>query len=117
MHETLTRMGVPDAAILREERATFTWENAIYSRKLTDELGIKVRRAIVCCQAYHARRCRMYYAQQFPETELLICPAVTRGIDRESWYRDPEKIDAVLGEVERCGSQFHEIMKDMARML
>ncbi len=106
----LRRCGVPESAVLREDQATYTYENAIYSRRRTEELGLEVRRAILCCQAFHARRCLMYYQEQFPDTEFLVCPVVTKGIGRETWHRTRQGIDRVLGEVERCGGQFHEIM-------
>ena len=54
----------------------------------------------------------MYYQEQFPEARLLICPVETQGITRENWFLDGRRIDVVLGEMERCGSQFHEIMKN-----
>ncbi len=106
----LTEAGVPEHALIREDQATFTYENAIYSRKRTEELGLTVRRALLCCQAFHARRSLMYYQEQFPDTEFLVCPVVTRGISRDSWHCSREGIDVVLGEVERCGEQFHEIL-------
>lgn len=111
LRDTLLAGGVPGEAILREDQATFTYENAVFSRKRTDAEGISVSRAILCCQAFHARRCLMYYQEQFPDTEILVCPVVTKGISRETWYRTEEGIDTVLGEVERCGSQFHEILR------
>lgn len=103
--------GIPEAAVIREDQATFTYENAIYSRKRTDETGMTIRRAILCCQAFHARRSLMYYQEQFPQTEFLVCPVVTRGISRDNWYLSETGIDTVLGELERCGGQFHEIMR------
>ena len=36
MREVLLQNGVPDAAILREDEATYTYQNAIYSRRRTD---------------------------------------------------------------------------------
>ncbi|MCD7818708.1 MAG: YdcF family protein [Lachnospiraceae bacterium] len=110
----LTAKGVPEKAIIRETEATFTWENAVYSRRRTEEAGLIVRRAILCCKAFHARRSLMYYQQQFPETEFLVCPTVVDEISRENWYLTRKGIDTVLGEVERCGGQFHEILADMA---
>ena len=103
--------GVPEESVLREDRATFTYENAICSRQVTETAGIAVSRAILCCQAFHARRSLMYYQEQFPETEFFVCPVVTRGIGRDTWFQSEEGIDTVLGEVERCGKQFHEIMR------
>lgn len=111
LRDILLECGVPRSAILKEDRATFTWENAICSRRLLDSMGIEVRKGIIVCQAFHARRCSMYYQEQFPETELVVCPVVTKGITKTNWYLDETKIDIVLGEVERCGSQFHDIMK------
>lgn len=106
--DLLRENGVAEEDIRRERQASYTYENAICTRKLLE--GETVKKAILVCQAYHARRCLMYYRLLFPETEFFVCPAVTRGIARESWHRDREKIDIVLGEVERLGRQFHEIM-------
>ena len=101
--------GVPEGAILREDKATYTYENAICSRKVTDAAGIQVRRALLCCQAFHARRAKLYYQVCFPEAQILVCPVVTRGISRENWYQSKEGIRTVLTEVEHCGSQFGQI--------
>lgn len=111
LRRILLAAGVPEAAVLREDRATYTYQNAIYSRETVERAGLLVRRAILCCQAFHARRCLMYYQEQFPETEFLVCPVVTRGISRENWMQTEQGIDTVLGEVERCGGQFHEILR------
>lgn len=75
MRAVLMANGVPENAILREDEATFTYQNAIYSRRRTDAEKLTVRRALLCCMPIHARRAKMYYQTLFPETELLICPA------------------------------------------
>lgn len=107
----LYQLNVPAEAVVGEDQATYTYENAICSRKKTEELGLHIRRAIISCQAFHARRCLLYYQEQFPKTEFLVCPVVTKGISRTFWHRTEYGIETVLGEVERCGAQFHEIMK------
>ncbi len=109
--EILKDQGVPKSAILPEREATFTYENAIYTRRLTDRLGISVKTALLSCQAYHARRALLYYQALFPEARILVSPAVTRGVSKETWHQDSAAIDLVLGEVERCGNQFHDILK------
>lgn len=111
LSDILIRNGVAEEAVIREDQATFTWENAIFSRRRLQELNIPVKRAIISCQAFHARRCLMYYQEQFPETEILVSPVVTKGISRDTWYQTEQGIDTVLGEMERCGSQFHQIMR------
>lgn len=112
LHNILVKNGVDEAAILKEDQATFTYQNAIFSRQVLEKAGIPVKRAILCCQAFHARRALLYYREQFQETEFVVCPVVTRGIGRDTWMKTAEGIDTVLGEVERCGSQFHEILRE-----
>lgn len=102
--------GIPDQAVLKEDQATFTYENAIYARAVTDHAGLQIARAILCCHTYHARRCLMYFQLLYPETQFFVCPADI-GINRDNWYQTEMGIELILGEVERCGSQFHEIIK------
>ena len=113
MRAVLMANGVPENAILREDEATFTYQNAIYSRRRTDAEKLTVRRALLCCMPIHARRAKMYYQTLFPETELLICPAPGASITCENWMHEPDGIDAVLGELTRCGSQFHDILREI----
>ena len=111
LRDVLVKEGIPESAILREDSATYTYENAIYSRKVTDQVGISVHRGIICCQSHHARRCRMYYQLLYPETEFLVVPSDTEVV-RETWYRSERGIQLVLGEIERCGGQFHQILRE-----
>ncbi len=110
--DLMRKAGVPKEAILKERQATYTYENAIYTKQLLEKRKINVKRAILCCQAYHARRCKLYYQILFPDTELLVCPVETKGITRSNWYRRKESIELVLGEIEKCGSQFHQIVAE-----
>jgi uncharacterized SAM-binding protein YcdF (DUF218 family) len=112
LREVLRKNGVAEEAILREDQATYTYENAVFSRRLLDARGERIRKGIICCQEYHARRCLLYYQLLFPEAELLVCPSDT-GINRHNWMESGEGIDLVLGEIERCGGQFHKILRDI----
>lgn len=114
LRDILVKEGVPEGSILEEKQATYTYENAICSRRVTDGLGLTIRRALLCPQACHARRALLYYKVLYPETEFFVCPTVTRDISRENWFLDGQKIDTVLGELERCGSQFHQILREYA---
>jgi len=113
MRHILLENQVPDHAILREDEATYTYQNAIFSRRRTDSERILVRRAIICCMPAHARRAAMYYETLFPEAELLVCPVKNAPLTRDNWMQSADGIDRVLGEVERCGAQFHDILKDL----
>ena len=46
LKNVLIKNGVPEKAILREDRATFTYENAIYSRQVTDREHLDIKKAI-----------------------------------------------------------------------
>ena len=109
MRHLLMELGVPDERILREDHATFTWENATFSRKVTDSIPLHVEQAILCCRSYHARRALFYYQAAFPETRFLTVPAPVPGITRDTWFRTEEGRHEVLGEVRRMGSQVMEI--------
>ena len=113
MRHVLLQNGVPDEAILREDEATYTYQNAILSRRRTDALRLSIRRGIICCRSVHARRAKMYYQTLYPDTTLFVCPAPDSDITRENWTHTSQGIDAVLGELERCGGQFHEILREL----
>lgn len=113
LKDVLVKNGVSPEAILKENQATYTYENAIYSRKVTDNLQMEVKKAVICCKAQHARRCQMYYQLLYPETTFFICP-VDVGINRNNWHQTSEGIEEVLGEMERCGKQFHKILHDLS---
>ena len=57
MRAVLMANGVPESAILREDEATFTYQNAIYSRRRTDAEKLTVRRAHAVLHA-HTRQTR-----------------------------------------------------------
>ena len=110
MRAVLIENGVPESAILREDNATFTYENAIRSRAVTDSIGLTIKHALLVCLPVHARRARMYYETLFPDTVFNVCPPSMAGLNRDNWYTSESGIHTVLGEVERCGSQFHDIL-------
>ena len=113
MRHILMENGVPEYAILREDEATYTYQNAIFSRRRTDSENLTIARGIICCMPMHARRAKMYYETLYPEAQLLVCPARGTPITRDTWIHTEEGIDAVLGELSRCGGQFHDILKEI----
>lgn len=44
LRTVLQKNGVPEKAILREDKATYTYENALRSREVTDAAGIEVKK-------------------------------------------------------------------------
>ena len=92
LKDVLMKNGVPADAVLKEDQATFTWENAKFSRKVTDQAGINIRKAIICCKNYHARRALMYYQRAYPDTEFRVCPCCVDGITRDNWIESERGI-------------------------
>ena len=105
LSDVLQKNGVAQTAILKENQATHTYQNAVFSRKAVDQANIHVKKAILCCQAFHARRCLLYYQMLFPDTTFLVCPAVTRNVSRDNWYQTPAGVDLVMSELSKCGDQ------------
>lgn len=113
LRAVLMQEGVPKDAILREDTATYTWENALRSRAVTDAAGLTVRRAILCCHSFHARRALLYYQAAFPEADFRVCPAALPGFSREDWHLTAEGRARILGEVRRLGDQVQEVFAMM----
>jgi len=113
LRAVLMKHGVPESAILREDQATYTWENATRSRDVLAQAGILPRTAILSCHAFHARRALMYYQAAMPDTRFIVCPTATPGYTREDWFLTEKGRNRVLGEVQRLGSQVSEVFSMM----
>ena len=110
LRDVLVKNGVKPEDILREDRATYTYENALFSREVTEKAGLSVKKAILCCKSHHARRVLMYFQYVYPETEFLVCPSFPDGITRSNWNHTELGVDAVTGEVTRIIRQFSLMM-------
>lgn len=101
----LTKNGVSSAAILCEDEAEFTYQNAVFSKKLLEERRIRVRCAILVCKAFHARRAYTYYQNAFPDVDISVVAVPGKDITREGWYKTDVGRRRVAGELKRLGDQ------------
>lgn len=62
MRELLVALGVPDAAIIDEDRSRNTYENALYVREILEELGIT--EVLLVTSALHMPRSVAIFAKQ-----------------------------------------------------
>jgi uncharacterized SAM-binding protein YcdF (DUF218 family) len=99
----LRKNGVPENVILCENQSTNTYENAQFSKNVLDWKNITAGKAILCCQAFHARRALITYVHWFPETIFYVIPCVTQGISSGNWWKSEYGLARVLGELEKCG--------------
>lgn len=111
--EVLVNNGVPKESILLENESTNTYENALFSKKSLNKKNLNIKKAVIVCQAFHARRVLMTYSVVFPDVEFYVCPIDTQGITRDNWFENEYGIKRVLGEVEKCGKYFSGYIKEM----
>lgn len=115
--DVLQKNGVDPDCILKEDRAQYTAQNASLTRVLLEDRGIRLERAIICCKAFHARRCLMYYQFSFPQTQFLVAPVSDPGgvriTNRDNWYKTESGQRKVLGELNRLGTQFTQLFEGL----
>jgi uncharacterized SAM-binding protein YcdF (DUF218 family) len=102
------RLGVPEKAILREDKASNTFENARFSWNVIHEYGIKPKKAVLVCKSYHARRVLLTYQVEFPKAvEFFVSPVTDKtGTTKDNWYLEEQKIKYVMNELTKVGQYF-----------
>lgn len=109
----LREKGVPDSAIIKEDKAKYTYQNALFSKQLLDKMGIYPKTAILVCRSYHARRAYTYYQSVFDKTRFCVCPAPCTDITKDNWHTTEKGRRAVLGELSRLGEQMESHVKNI----
>ena len=102
--------GIPSNAILRDEKARNTYENAVYSYEIMRDMALDDKKVILVCKEYHSRRALFTYQKVFPEYTEFFVEGVTdvKGLDRTNWFTNDEYIKTVMGEVEKIGKYFSD---------
>jgi uncharacterized SAM-binding protein YcdF (DUF218 family) len=111
--------GVPEQAILQENRARHTFQNAEFSWQTLRENGIRPNKVILSCKAFHARRALLSYQTVFPsDVEFLVSPVVDRrNFSKETWFRDGKGIELVMREVEKIGTYFNRHIPNWTQVI
>ncbi|MCM3038674.1 YdcF family protein [Paenibacillus motobuensis] len=101
-------LGVPQEAILKEDQATNTFENARCSLDVLQSKQANIQKAILVCKSYHARRALLTYQVYFPkETNFYVSPVTDQtGITKENWYLEEHKTIMVMKELTKVGQYF-----------
>lgn len=104
------QLGVPEQAILKEDQAKDTFQNAYFSLDVLQQNHIPFRNVILVCKNYHARRALLTYQFIFPkDTQFIVCPVVdNREVTKDNWYKDEMKITYVMNELEKVGRYFRK---------
>lgn len=107
---------VPKDAILREDMAGNTFENARFSLQVLKNNNISFNRVILVCKEYHSRRALLTYQTIFPKDVIFFIYPVPdyRGIQKDNWHTKKEWIRIVMGEVVKIGKYFEREIINMA---
>ncbi len=106
MKAKLIERGVPEGAILNENKSTNTLENAVFSRDLIDkEIGLQnIKTIIAVVKNYHARRALMTLRKHFPDhIKFKSAPYYSEyyGFTRDNWQDSSSGRDKVYEELEK----------------
>lgn len=117
LRHTALSMGVPDKAILKEDEAANTFENAKFSLKLLQQKNIEVSRAILVCKAFHSRRALLTYQTIFPgNVDFDVASVVDEsGISKDNWHLEERKIRVVMMEVVKIGRYFETEIEKLTK--
>lgn len=103
--DVLIKNGVPDSAILCEDQAEYTYQNAQFTKELLRKRGITVRRAILVCKSYHARRAYTYYKNAFVDVDISVSAVEGTEIRSDNWFETEAGRSLVAGELRRLSDQ------------
>ena len=99
------KAGIPEKAILREDKATNTLENAEYSWQVVQEKGLRITNAVLVCKAHHSRRALLTYQAVFPSgVKFAVSPIHdSRNIRKDNWFLDEQRTHFVFEELRKIG--------------
>jgi uncharacterized SAM-binding protein YcdF (DUF218 family) len=103
MEITAIDLGVPPAAILLEPEAMDTFGNAVYTRRIMVDTGM--RSAILVTSPYHLHRATLTFKSVFEGTDIRIIPrsAPDSAWRKVGWWNAHETRRLTIRELERIG--------------
>ncbi len=101
MHDLAVARGVPDEAILEDSLAEDTWGNAVHTRRLLEERGVKS--AILVTSPYHARRAKLTFDAAYAGSgiDLVVHSAPDSEWRKLSWWQQPETRRLTFAELQK----------------
>jgi uncharacterized SAM-binding protein YcdF (DUF218 family) len=99
--------GVPESALVLEERASNTLENFAFTRDIVEERWgwEAVRQVAIVCLSFHTRRALMTAQAHWPaDVSYLFLPVIDRrNIGQNTWWLTEEGRKRVMAELRRIG--------------
>ena len=106
MRDLAVKRGVPDRAIFEEPLGGDTWGNAVYTRQVLEEHGL--RSAILVTSPYHARRAKLTFDAAYAGSGIAL--SVHAAPDSQwrklSWWQQPETRRLTFTELQKLAYIF-----------
>ncbi len=101
MSDMALEAGVPRTAIIEESFGEDTWGNAVYTRRLLEDRGL--RSAILVTSPYHARRAQLTFDAAYAGSSIQV--SVHSAPDSEwrklSWWQRPDTRRLTVTELQK----------------
>jgi uncharacterized SAM-binding protein YcdF (DUF218 family) len=103
MEMTALELGIPASAMLLEPEAMDTFGNAVYTRRIMTENGMKS--AILVTSPYHLHRAALTFQSVYEGSDIRIIPrsAPDSAWRKVGWWNDQETRRLTIRELERIG--------------
>jgi uncharacterized SAM-binding protein YcdF (DUF218 family) len=101
MEMTALELGIPASAMLLEPEAMDTFGNAVYTRRIMTQHGMKS--AILVTSPYHLHRAALTFQSVYQGTDIRIIPrsAPDSAWRKVGWWNDQETRRLTFREMER----------------
>jgi len=100
--DRLMALGVPESVLILEKEATNTGENARFTRRLLEQLGVVVKSAVCVQKPFMERRTFATIARQWPELEFTV---TSPRLGFDAWCAGAGSreavINAMVGDLQR----------------
>ena len=103
--DILLKSGVHEENIYGERESGYTKQNAAFAKRVVDENGLKIHKALIVCKSFHAKRCQLLYQMYFPDVDFTVVTFDGFGIGRDNWYQTEYGRERVIGELKRIETQ------------
>jgi uncharacterized SAM-binding protein YcdF (DUF218 family) len=106
MRDLAVQRGLPEAAILEEPLGEDTWGNAVHTRQVLEQHGL--RSAILVTSPYHARRAKQTFDAAYAGSgiELAVHAAPDSQWRKLSWWQQPETRRLTFTELQKLAYIF-----------
>jgi len=83
-------LGMIEEDIVLEEKAASTYENALFTKPILENLGAK--KIILVTSPYHQRRAYLSFKKTMPETEIINHSAKDSTWRKKGWWQNPKSL-------------------------